>query len=398
MRRLPAVVAVAALGLTACNSASGQAERVGTSASPSATATRLASPPTASSSPSAPRHRLLPGMPAPLSPHDIYAADRPGQLAAAVRHDPALVYVPNSESNTLDVIDQRTYRIVGHYPVGRLPQHVTPSYDLRKLYVLNDEGNSLTVVNPRTGRPGRTIPVTDPYNMYFTPDGRYAIVVAEALQRLDFRDARTMRMVRSVHVDCLGIDHADFTADGRYAIFSCEFSGKLLKLDVARKKVLGTIHVKEGGSPQDVKTSPDGKVMYVADQYAGGVQIIDPKRFREIGFVHTGAGAHGLYVNRASTWLYVTNRRAGSVSVIDLRTRKVVRTWHIPGGGSPDMGGLSANGKVLWLSGRYSSTVYALNARTGRLLARIAVGSSPHGLCVYPQPGRYSLGHTGVFR
>src|SRR5437764_2173479 len=132
MRRLPAVVAVAALGLTACNTAGGQAERVGASASPRATTTRPASPPTASSSPRGAGHRLLPGMPAPLSPHDIYAADRPGQLAAAVRHDPALVYVPNSESNTLDVIDQRTYRIVGHYPVGRLPQHVTPSYDLRK--------------------------------------------------------------------------------------------------------------------------------------------------------------------------------------------------------------------------------------------------------------------------
>src|SRR3954462_4503676 len=288
MRRLPAVVAGAALGLTACNTAGEQAERVGTSASPSATATRLASPPTASSSPSAPRDRLLPGMPAPLSPHDIYAADRPGRLAAAVRHDPALVYVPNSESDTLDVIDQRTYRIVGHYQVGRLPQHVTPSYDLRKLYVLNDEGNSVTVVTPRTGKPGRTIAVTDPYNMYFTPDGRYAVVVAEALQRLDFRDAHTLKLVRSVHVDCLGIDHADFTADGRRAVFSCEFSGKLLELDVAKQKVIPTAHFAEGVSPQDVKTSPDAKVIYVADQYANGVQVIDRKRFREIGFIHTG--------------------------------------------------------------------------------------------------------------
>src|SRR4051795_1911335 len=398
MRRLSAGLVAAALLLAACNAADDRAERVGGAPSPSTTSTPPAPVSPTATATGSPRRGLLRGMPAPLSPHDIYAADRAGNLAPAVRHDPALVYVPNSESNTLDVIDQRTFRIIGHYPVGRLPQHVTPSYDLRKLYVLNDQGNSLTVVNPRTGKPGRTIPVTDPYNLYFTPDGRYAIVVAEALQRLDFRDAQTMKLVRSVHVDCLGIDHADFTADGRFAIFSCEFSGKLLKLDVARKRVLGTIHVKEGGSPQDVKTSPDGKVMYVADQYAGGVQIIDPNRFREIGFVHTGAGAHGLYVNRSSTWLYVTNRRGNSVSVIDLGSRKVVHTWQIPGGGSPDMGGLSADGKVLWLSGRYSSVVYALNARTGHLLARIPVGSSPHGLCVYPQPGRYSLGHTGVFR
>ena len=340
----------------------------------------------------------LPGMPPLLDPHDIYAADRPGLLSPTVRNDPALVYVPNSESGTLDVISQRTFRIVGHYQVGALPQHVTPSYDLKTLYVLNDNGNSLTKINPATGKPTGTIPVTDPYNMYYTPDGKYAIVVAERLQRLDFRNAHTMRLVHTVHVDCLGVDHADFTANGRYAIFSCEFSGKLLKLDVARQRVVGYLHVKEGGSPQDVKTAPDGKVVYVADQYAAGVQIIDPARFREIGFLHTGAGAHGLYVSRDSKWMYVTNRREGSISIINLATRRVIAKWHIPGGGSPDMGGLSANGKVLWLSGRYSSVVYALNARTGRLIAKIPVGLSPHGLCVYPQPGRYSLGHTGVFR
>src|SRR5436305_436825 len=337
-------------------------------------------------------------MPKLLNKHDVYAADRPNRLSPTVQGDPERIYVPNSQSNTVDVINPPTYKVVDHFRTGANPQHVTPSWDLRTLWVDNNAGNSLTPLDPQTGHRGQAVRVADPYNMYFTPDGRYAIVVAEALQRLDFLDARTMKLVHSVHVDCLGIDHADFTANGRYAIFSCEFSGKLLKLDVAKQRVLGTIHVKEGGSPQDVKTSPDGKVMYVADQYAAGVQIIDPKRFREIGFVHTGAGAHGLYVNRSSTWLYVTNRRGNSVSVIDLHSRKVVHTWQIPGGGTPDMGGLSADGKVLWLSGRYSSVVYALNARTGHLLARIPVGSSPHGLCVYPQPGRYSLGHTGVFR
>ena len=58
---------------------------------------------------------------------------------------------------------------------GALPQHVTPGYDLKTLYVDNDQGNSLTPINPRTGLPGRPIPVADPYNLYFTPDGRYAI-------------------------------------------------------------------------------------------------------------------------------------------------------------------------------------------------------------------------------
>ena len=84
--------------------------------------------------------------------------------------------------------------------------------------------------------------------------------------------------------------------------------------------------------------------------------------------------------------------------MISFETRKQVAKWRIPGGGSPDMGGVSADGKVLWLSGRYDAVVYAISTRDGRLLAKIPVGRGPHGLCVWPQPGRYSLGHTGILR
>jgi DNA-binding beta-propeller fold protein YncE len=87
----------------------------------------------------------------------------------------------------------------------------------------------------------------------------------------------------------------------------------------------------------------------------------------------------------------------GSVSVIDFATRSVVANWPIPGGGSPDMGNVSADGKTLWLSGRYNSVVYAFDTATGAV-AKIPVGKEPHGLTVWPQPGRYSLGHTGNMR
>jgi DNA-binding beta-propeller fold protein YncE len=130
---------------------------------------------------------------------------------------------------------------------------------------------------------------------------------------------------------------------------------------------------------------------------AGGVWVIGAQSFSVTGFVRTGAGAHGLYPSRDARFLYVSNRQGHSVSVLSFATRRVVKTWPIPGG-SPDMGGVSADGKVLWLSGRYNGEVYAISTRDGKLLARIPVGSGPHGLCVWPQPGRYSLGHTGILR
>ena len=330
----------------------------------------------------------------------MYAADGPNMLSPVVRRDPALVYVPNSMSNTVDVISQRTFRIVEHFPTGGLPQHVTPSYDLKTLYVDNDSGNTLTPINPRTGVPGRRIPVEDPYNLYFTPDGRFAIVVAERLQRLDFRDPHTMRLDRSLSVPtCRGVDHMDFSADGRYAFASCEFAGRMIKVDLTTRRVVGELRLGNGQtSPQDVKLAPDGRLLYSADQQTGGVWEIDPRRFRVVGFLRTGAGAHGLYPSRSAKLMYVTNRLGGSVSVVSFRTRRVVATWRLPGSASPDMGGVSADGRTLWLSGRYNAEVYAINTSTGRLRARIAVGGGPHGLCVWPQPGRYSLGHTGILR
>jgi DNA-binding beta-propeller fold protein YncE len=336
-------------------------------------------------------------MPPIASATNLYADAGAGMLSAAVKRDPYRIYVPNSGGSTVDVIDPTTMQIVGHYFTGSNPQHIVPSWDMKTLYATNDLGNSLTAFDPRTGKPTRTIPVADPYNMYFMPNGRYAIVVAEAQRRLDFRDPHTFAVKRRLSVPCPGIDHMDFSANGGYLIASCEFSGQLVKINLHTFKVMGYLHL-PGSSPQDVKLDPTGRVFYVADRYRGGVWRIDGARFKALGFFKTGADAHGLYPSRDAKYLYVTNRRAGTVSVVSFATHRIVKTWHIRGGGTPDMGGVSPDGKVLWLAGRYSSTVYALSTATGRTLARIAVGVQPHGLCVWPQPGRYSLGHTGVTR
>src|SRR3954454_18289824 len=343
---------------------------------------------------------LRPGrVPALLDRRNVYAAGRPNALAPQVRHDPPRVYVPNSDSNTVDVISQRSGRVIDHFATGGLPQHVTPSWDLRTLWVTNDTGNSLTPIDPRTGAHGKRVPVLDPYNLYFPADGRRAIVVAEAHRELDFRSPHTMRLRHALHVpQCAGVDHMDFTASGRQALVSCEFAGRAIVVDLMHERVLRTVPLKPGAMPQDVKLSPDGRTFYIADMASGGVWLVDARSWRVIRFQPTGAGAHGLYPSRDSRFLYVSNRSEGTISVLSFRTRRPVRKWHIPGGGSPDMGGVSADGRVLWLTGRYNAELYAIDTRTGRLVHRVHVGLQPHGACVWPQPGRYSIGHTGILR
>jgi YVTN family beta-propeller protein len=355
----------------------------------------------------------LPGMPPVLDPSNLYSATGAPEFGPATAAALRRVYVPNRRSNDVSVIDPVSLAMVDRFRVGFSPQHVVPSWDLKTLWVANNgsrhAAGSLTPIDPKTGRPGQSIAVDDPYNLYFSPDGRAAIVVAERRKRLDFRDPQTMALQQSVHAPgCSGINHADFAIDGRYAIFTCEFrGGGLVKIDMAGRKVLGYLKLSRGGMPQDIRISPDGRLFYVADMHADGVFLVDGDSFREVGFVPTGVGAHGLYPSRDGRKLYVANRGShsvrggphgrGSIAVIDFATQTVESVWPIPGGGSPDMGNVSADGRRLWLSGRFDNVVYVVDTGTGAIHT-IRVGEEPHGLTVWPQPGRYSLGHTGNMR
>ena len=351
-------------------------------------------------------------MPPVVDPANLYSEAAAGRMSAAVRDALPRVYVPNVTSNDVYVIDPATLKVVDRFKVGVNPQHVVPSWDLTTLWVANNaEGRtdgSVTPIDPTTGRAGKPIPVDDPYNMYFTPDGRSAVVVAEAFKRLDFRDPKTMALQSTLATpDCAGINHADFSIDGRYAIFTCEFAKGLVKIDFVERRVVGYLKLSKGGMPQDIRISPDGRLFYVADMMADGIFIIDCDGFKEVGFIATGKGTHGLYPSRDGRKLYVTNRGSnkihgpargkGSVSVVDFATGKVEVTWPIPGGGSPDMGNVSADGTKLWLSGRYDNVVYVVDTTSGAV-QKVPVGKEPHGLSVWPQPGRYSLGHTGNMR
>ena len=338
---------------------------------------------------------LAPGS-LPVGPANVYANDMPTVVPCPLCNLPPRVYVPNSLAGTVDVIDPLTFKVIDHYRVGSIPHHITPSWDLSELYVEDEASSLLTVLDIHTGKPKRTISIPFPYNLYFTPDGTKAIDVVERLQRIEFRDPHTWKLLRSVAIPWPGADHMDFSADGSYLLISTEYSGVVAKVDTINMKLVGYVNV--GGLPIDVKVSPDGSVFYVTNQGSDGVSVIDPIAMKVIGFIPTGRGAHGLQVSRDTRYLYVSNRLEGSFSVIDFATRRVVSKWHIPGGGSPDMLQLSPDGTQLWASGRYNATVYVMSTVTGQLLARIRVGSEDHGLTYFPNVGLHSIGHNGVYR
>jgi DNA-binding beta-propeller fold protein YncE len=352
-------------------------------------------------------------MPAPVDPNNVYAGAGAGMFSPAVGGHLYRVYSPNLITGKVDVIDPKTFKLIESLTAIPSPEHIVPSWDLQTLWVSGDityRGGHADVmpIDPKTGKLGKAIDVPDSYNLYFTPDGKSAIMVAEAMRRLEFRDPHTMELQGYINTpQCSGINHADFSPDGSYAIFTCEYNDSLAKIDLVHHRLVETLPLTPGHMPQDIRVAPGGKVFFVADLIGDGVLVIDGDSFGQMGFIPTGVGAHGLYPSRDGTKLYVTNRGShniagqrhgkGSVSVIDFASRKVVANWTIPGGGSPDMGNLSPDGKWLWLSGRYDGVIYAFNTDDGSVKT-IPVGGMPHGLTVWPQPGRYSLGHTGIMR
>lgn len=378
---------------------------------------------------------VVAGMPAVIDPLNLYSETGANMLRPELREDLERIYVPNLRSRNVSVIDPQSLKVVDTFKVGRAPQHIVPSWDLRTLWVTNNaerrSDGSLTPINPRTGKPGKNVKVEDPYNLYFTPDGKSAIVVAEAKHRLDFRDPHSFALQYAIEApQCGGINHGEFSIDGKTAFFTCEFEGSLVRIDLEARKATDYLKLtmpatrlrknskvfdpldtevctSKKGMPQDIRISPDGKTLFVADMSADGVHLVDVATFREIGFITVGVATHGLYPSRDGKQLYAINRGthqihgqahgAGSVSVIDFATRKVLTNWPVPGGGSPDMGNVSNDGRWLWLSGRFDDEVYRFDTTSGEV-RKVKVGMEPHGLVVWPVPGRYSLGHTGNLR
>ena len=344
----------------------------------------------------------LPGMPPVTDSSDIYSADRPNELSPKVEGIKELVYVPNHSSNTVSVIDPATYKVIKTFKTDKGPQHVVPSWDLSTIWVNNNQGNTITPIDPHNVTIGKPIKVHDPYNLYFTPNGKFAVVMAEADKQIVFRDPKTLAIKKAVPVPCPGVNHADFSADGNFFVATCEFDGALILMDTQKQALMAKIKLPttftKDPMPQDIKLSPDGKTFYIADMMSNGVWVMPADHFGSFTFIKTGKEAHGLYVTRDSKSLLITNRGEGSVSVLRFSDKKLVAKWKIPGGGSPDMGGITADGKQFWVSGRYNGVVYVFDIENGKFLKKIKVGREPHGLSIFPQPGRYSLGHTGVFR
>jgi YVTN family beta-propeller protein len=286
-----------------------------------------------------------------------------------------IAFVCNSGGASISVIDMGTLKEVRRIPVLREPHHVALSPDGRSLLVGDTAGNQMLFLDPNTGAVQQRLPITDPYQLGFSPNGRLLTVNGLARNQVDVYDAATMRLLKRFPVVATP-SHLAYSPDSRFVYVSLQDSNKLAAFDLRTMSPVWTMPV--GPTPAGVMWL-NGRIL-VADMGSDHLAEVDPATGKVTGTVHTGRGAHQLFLSPDGKTLWVDNRVAGTTSVLDSGTLKVLRTYRISGG--PDDLAFAPDGRV-WITRRWAESVAVLNPATGAI-RMIHVGRSPHGLFLNP--------------
>lgn len=309
------------------------------------------------------------------------------QTSAAALEGPQVrrrAYVTNSDGDSVSIIDRDTYQVVKTLRVGDYPHHMIVSLDGRYLYVGNTHSDTVSVIDLATDNIVKTLPLLDPYNLYYTPDRKLLVTTCTRLGRVEVHAVDEWNQMgvakgwtRLAQIPT-GKDpnHFAFSPDGRFMYVSNEYSHQLSVIDLEERKLSRQIHT--GRRPVDVSLAPGGKTLFVANYGEGRVTVYDTETFKELDRIQTGAGAHGMAMSVDGKSLFVSNRDASTVSVIDVASRKVTQTLKIPQG--PDMMEVTPNGRELWVTGRYGANVYVVNLAEGKITHRVQTGAAPHGI------------------
>lgn len=314
---------------------------------------------------------------APLSRRALLAAPTLGLMMPGLAHaasaTPPLCMVLNSGGATVSMIDMTTRKVLRDVPTYREPSHWALTPDHKKLLIADASGNALFFLDPVTGAELGHKLVPDPYQLWFSPDGRYLAVNCLRLNHVDVYHADTLTLAKRFSPGSMP-SHLSFTPDAKIMFNSLQGSNALASFDLVSMTERWRAPV--GKTPAGVMWH-DGVVL-VAVMGRNYVAVMDPKDGREIRRIVTDRGAHNLFLTPDRKHIYVTNRVAGSLTVLDATTLNPVK--HIPMSGGPDDLCFAPDGK-LWIALRFSSEVGIHDPATGQT-DRITVGRSPHGIFI----------------
>lgn len=288
----------------------------------------------------------------------------------------ATAIVLNSDDNSLSVIDG-SYRETSRVTLGRSPHHLIPTPDGRTLIIAMSASNELVLIDRATGTEKQRMAASDPYQIGFSPDGKWFVAASLRLDRIDIYNAQTYEVVHRLPAATMP-SHIAFSRDSNTVCVTLQGTSSLIAIELSSGKTLWTAPT--GPQPAGIITRPSGNLL-VGVMGADYIAEFDPRDGSLIRRIKTGNGAHNFLATPDGKTLYVSNRVAGTISVLDADTLAVTGTIAAPGG--PDDMALSPDGKELWVTGRWRARVNVIELASGTLKTTVPVGRSPHGIFVY---------------
>jgi YVTN family beta-propeller protein len=298
-----------------------------------------------------------------------------GGVVPSARADNAVVL--NSDDNSLSVIDGQTYKETARTPIGRSPHHLILTPDGKTLILAMSEGNELVFIDLASGVLKQRLAASDPYQIGFSPDAKWFVANSLRLDRIDIYDGKDFHLVHRLPASTMP-SHIGFSPDSSTVYVTLQGTGNLTAIDLASGKTKWTTPV--GRQPAGVLVRKSGTIL-VGVMGTEHIAEVDPQDGHVIRTIHTDRGAHNFLLSPDGKTIWVSNRVAGTISVLDADTLNVTGTLMAPGG--PDDMALSPDGKELWATARWRASVDVIERASGSLTKTIAVGRSPHGIFLY---------------
>jgi YVTN family beta-propeller protein len=305
-------------------------------------------------------------------------------VAFAAPTEPKLAVVLNSGEATVSLVDMQTKKVTKTFYVGKEPHHLMMTPDEKTLLVANAVGDDIALLNPLTGEiTGRIPKIIDPYQIGYSPNNKWFVTAANRLDRVDLYAANgaEFTLVKSIPA-AKTPSHIAFNSDSQWAFVTLQDSAEVVAIDLNLQRIVWRMPT--GPVPAGLWMTPKDQYLLVGITGADYVQVIDWRNQKEIKRVKTGNGAHNFRPLGDKKHVFVTNRVANSVSLLNMQTlEKIGDITGLPAG--PDDMELTPDGKTLWVTLRFSKKVGVIDVPSMKLTDVISVGRSPHGVFFYPR-------------
>jgi DNA-binding beta-propeller fold protein YncE len=312
----------------------------------------------------------------------VIAALALGLGASAVAHADQVI-VLNSEEASYSILSRSMRSEVGRVPLGREPHHLIPTPDGKEVLIASTVTNELVALDSRTGERKRVVRnIVDPYQLGFSPDGKWFVTAAYRLDHVDiYRYDGDFKLVGRVFIDGMP-SHLVFDEASKTVFVTLQQSARVVAFDLETQLIKWNAEV--GKAPAGIVMLPGNKRLLVALTGEDAIVTVDPANGAVTGRLQTGRGAHNFWPKGDGRHWFLSNRVEGTVSLIDTQEMKVVSSLRVPGG--PDCMDITPDGKELWVTQRFLRRIAIVDLATMKITGNIPVGKSPHGVFILKAP------------